>query len=112
MIPLIYVLYTMDNNIFLNSGLIRPASSTLPVGSIVNPVFPAAVGMRSLGVMRLSSCLLGAFAQALPDLIPCASGDGGPLINIRTTDTATGRKLMAKSTDLPALSSGFSLAAR
>lgn len=95
MIPLIYVLYTMDNNIFLNSGLIRPARSTLPVGSIVNPVFPAAVGMRSLGVMRLSSCLFGAFAQALPELIPCASGDGGPLINIRTTDTSTGRKLMA-----------------
>ncbi|MBU05987.1 MAG: hydantoin utilization protein B [Dehalococcoidales bacterium] len=95
MIPLIYVLYTMDNNIFLNSGLIRPARSRLPVGSIVNPIFPAAVGMRSLGIMRLSSCLFGAFAQALPDLIPCASGDGGPLINVRTTDVATGRKLMA-----------------
>ena len=75
--------------------MMRPARCIVPQGSIVNPQFPAAVGMRSLGVMRLMSCVFGAFAQALPDIIPAASGDGGPLINIRTTDARTGRKLMA-----------------
>ena len=95
MVPLIYLLYAVDNNIFLNSGVIRPARCILPEGSIVNPVFPAAVGMRSLGVMRLTSCFMGAFVQALPEIMPAASGDGGPLINIRTSDIKSGRKVMA-----------------
>ena len=51
--------------------------------------------MRSLGAMRLQSCVFGAFARALPEVVPAASGDGGPLINVRTTDTRTGRRLMA-----------------
>ena len=95
MIPYMYAIYSMDPTVLLNTGLLRRGRCIVPEGSIVNPTFPAAVGMRSLGVMRVMSCVFGAFAQALPDLIPSACGDGGPLINIRTTDTRTGRKLMA-----------------
>ncbi|MCP5151284.1 MAG: hydantoinase B/oxoprolinase family protein [Ectothiorhodospiraceae bacterium] len=95
LIPYMYVMYTADPTVLLNSGLLRPARCVVPEGSIVNPQFPAAVGMRSLGVMRLMSCVFGAFAQALPDLVPAACGDGGPLINLRTTDSRTGRKIMA-----------------
>jgi len=90
-----YVMYTMDHSVLLNSGLLRPARCIIPQGSLVNPQFPAAVGMRSLGAMRLQSCVFGAFARALPDLMPAACGDGGPLINVRTTDPRTGRRLMA-----------------
>jgi N-methylhydantoinase B len=95
MIPVIYVLYTMDPSILLNCGLLRAVSSILPEGSIVNPRFPAAVGMRTLSCIRLQSAVFGAFAQALPEIVPAACGDGGPLINIRTLDTRTGRRLMA-----------------
>ena len=96
MVPYIYVMYTMDRSVLLNSGLLRPARCVIPEGSLVNPKYPAAVGgMRSLGAMRLQSCVFGAFAQALPEVVPAASGDGGPLINVRTTDTRTGRRLMA-----------------
>jgi N-methylhydantoinase B len=95
MIPYIYMLYTMDRSVLLNCGLVRAARCVLPEGSLVNPVFPAAVGMRSLGVNRLQSCVLGAFAQALPDIAAAAPGDGGPLVNVRTTDSRTGRRLMA-----------------
>ncbi len=95
MIPYMYAIYTMDPTVLLNNGLLRPARSIVPEGSIVNPRYPAAVGMRSLAVMRLMSCVFGAFAQALPDVIPAACGDGGPLVNVRTTDPTTGRKLMA-----------------
>jgi len=95
MIPYIYVMYTMDRSVLLNSGLLRPARCIIPEGSLVNPKYPAAVGMRSLGAIRLQSCVFGAFAQALPDLMPAACGDGGPLINVRTTDPRTGRRLMA-----------------
>ena len=95
MIPVIYVLYTMDPTILLNSGLTRPVRCILPEGSIVNPRFPAAVGMRTLCCIRQQSTVFGAFAQALPDIVPAACGDGGPLINIRTMDTRTGRRVMA-----------------
>ncbi|HVM78456.1 MAG TPA: hydantoinase B/oxoprolinase family protein [Stellaceae bacterium] len=95
MVPVIYVLYTLDKSILLNAGLLRATSAILPKGSIVNPQFPAAVGMRSLSCMRLQSAVFGAFAQALPDLMPAACGDGGPLINLRTLDTRTGRRIMA-----------------
>jgi N-methylhydantoinase B len=95
MVPVMYALYSLDRSILLNAGLLRTASAILPEGSIVNPVYPAAVGMRSLSCMRLQSTVLGAFAQALPDIVPAACGDGGPLINLRTVDNRTGRRLMA-----------------
>jgi N-methylhydantoinase B len=95
MIPVSYVLYTMDPSLLLNCGLLRAASCILPRGSIVNPEYPAAVGMRTLACIRLQSAVFGAFAQALPDLVPGACGDGGPLLNVRTFDTRTGRRLMA-----------------
>ena len=95
MIPVSYVLYSMDPSILLNCGLTRAASCILPEGSIVNPRFPAAVGMRTLSTIRLQSTVFGAFAQAVPEFVPAACGDGGPLINIRTMDTRTGRRIMA-----------------
>ncbi|ETW93255.1 MAG: hypothetical protein ETSY2_51720, partial [Candidatus Entotheonella gemina] len=95
MIGLIYTLYTIDPTILLNSGLLRSSRCMLPEGSMVNPQFPAAVGMRSLSVMRVMSVTLGAFAQVAPEIMPAACGDGGPLINVRTTDNKTGRRLMA-----------------
>jgi N-methylhydantoinase B len=95
MVPVMYALYSLDRSILLNAGMLRTASAILPEGSIVNPVYPAAVGMRSLSCMRLQSTVLGAFAQALPDVVPAACGDGGPLINLRTLDSRTGRRLMA-----------------
>ena len=95
MIGMIYVLYTLDPTILRNSGLLRPGRCILPQGSIVNPEFPAAVGMRSLGVGRLMATIFGAFAQALPEKLQAGPGHGGPLLNVRTTDNKTGRNIMA-----------------
>lgn len=95
MIGLVYVLYTLDQTVLLNAGLLRSSRCILPEGSLVNPQFPAAVGMRSLSTMRVMSVVLGAFAQVLPDKMPAACGDGGPLINVRTTDNRSGRRVMA-----------------
>ena len=95
MVAVVYVLYTLDPSILRNSGLTRSSRCILPEGSIVNPQFPAAVGMRSLACNRLMSTIFGAFAQALPELIAAGPGDGGPLLNVRTTDNRTGRLIMA-----------------
>ena len=95
MVATVYILGLLDRKMLLNFGILRPIQSILPKGSMLNPEFPAAVGMRTLTTLRLQSVIFGAFAQALPGRIPAACGDGGPLLNLRTTDNRTGRKVMA-----------------
>ena len=67
MIGLVYVLYSLDKRLFLNAGIARICRCILPSGSIVNPDFPAAVGLRTLSVQRLQAIIFGAFVQAAPD---------------------------------------------
>ncbi|MBW6396880.1 hydantoinase B/oxoprolinase family protein [Roseomonas sp. HJA6] len=90
-----YVLYTLDPTVLLNGGLIRPATCIVPEGTVLNPVFPAAVGMRSMTCMRLQGVVMGAFRRALPDRLPAGPASGGPMTNVNTTDNRTGRRIMA-----------------
>ncbi len=90
-----YVLYTLDPTVLLNGGLIRPATCIVPEGTVLNPVFPAAVGMRSMTCMRLQGVVMGAFQRALPDRLPAGPASGGPMTNVNTTDNRTGRRVMA-----------------
>jgi N-methylhydantoinase B len=95
MVGVTYVLYSLDPRLYLNSGIARAVRCVLPSGTIVNPVFPAAVGMRTLSCNRLHGLTFGAFAQAAPDRMMGAPGSGGPIMNVNTTDTRTGRRIMA-----------------
>ncbi|MEM6680101.1 MAG: hydantoinase B/oxoprolinase family protein [Pseudomonadota bacterium] len=95
MVGVTYVLYSLDPRLYLNSGLARAVRCILPSGTIVNPVFPAAVGMRTLSCNRLHGLTFGAFAQAAPDRMMGAPGSGGPIMNVNTIDTKTGRRIMA-----------------
>jgi N-methylhydantoinase B len=90
-----YVLYTLDPSLPLNSGLSRPATCIVPRGTVLNPVFPAAVGMRSMTCMRLQGVIMGAFQRAVPDRLPAGPASGGPITNVNTTDNRTGRRVMA-----------------
>ena len=105
-VGLVYVLYTLDPTILRNAGLARPSRCILPEGSIVNPCFPAAVGMRSLGTVRVMSTIFGAFAQALPGKLQAGPGGGGPLLNVRTTDNRSGRRVMANISPITAGAGG------
>jgi len=63
-----YVLKGMlDPDIPNNHGLIRAVEITAPEGTIVNPVFPAAVAGRANTAQRIIDVLIGALAQALPE---------------------------------------------
>jgi N-methylhydantoinase B len=95
MVGVTYALYSLDPRLYLNSGVARAARCVLPSGTIVNPVFPAAVGMRTLSCNRLHGLTFGAFARAAPDRMMGAPGSGGPIMNVNTTDTRTGRRIMA-----------------
>lgn len=85
MVGLTYVLFTLDNALLLNAGTLRPARAILPEGSVVNCERPAAVGMRSLTCAMTQIVTVGAFVQALPDLMPAASPGGNAIMNVKTT---------------------------
>jgi N-methylhydantoinase B len=95
LVGMTYVLYSLDPSLYLNSGVARVCRCILPSGTIVNPVFPAAVGMRTLSCNRLHGLTFGTFAQAAPDRLAGAPGSGGPIMNVNTIDNRTGRRIMA-----------------
>ncbi len=90
-----YVLYTLNPGLLLNAGLTRPFTCIAPVGTVLNPVFPAAVGMRSLTCGRLRSLIFGAFSLAIPDRMPAAPAGSSSILNVMTTDNRTHRTILA-----------------
>ena len=60
-----------------NAGFYRPLTFTIPKGTILNPIRPAARGARGLTGLRTIDLVLGALAPAFPDTV-MAGGDGSP----------------------------------
>ena len=83
---------TRDPGIPLNAGVLRPIRMTLPAGSVVNPQFPAACGVRYATVLRVYDAVLGALARALPAEIPAASGGQGCMVALSLPDPEAGRR--------------------
>ena len=90
-----YCLYTLDPSIPLNGGILRAATCIVPEGTVLNPDYPAAVGMRSLTCGRLQGVIMGAFHGAAPDRLPVGAAGGGGIVNVKTFDAATGKLSMA-----------------
>src|SRR5438067_11155475 len=63
-IALVNYFATRDRTIPLNAGVLRRVRMTLPEGSVVNPRFPAACGVRYATVLRIYDAVLGALARA------------------------------------------------
>jgi N-methylhydantoinase B len=95
MVGYTYSLYTLDPTIPLNGGITRPARCVIPEGSIMNPKFPAAVGMRSLTCGRIQSVIIGAFQAAMSQKMPAGPGSSAGIMNVKTIDSETGRRIMA-----------------
>ena len=65
-----------DPEIPTNGGCFRPISLNLPEGSLVNPREPAPVNARTSTIKRISGCIVGALAQAVPERAPAdAAGE-------------------------------------
>jgi N-methylhydantoinase B len=90
-----YVLYTLNPQLLLNSGLTRPFTCIAPEGTVLNPSFPAAVGMRSLTCGRVRSLIFGAFSLAIPERMPAAPAGSSSIVNVMTTDEKTHRSIIA-----------------
>jgi len=90
-----YVLSALSPKIMLNFGTTRPFTCILPQGSVLNPAFPAAVGMRSLTCARLRSLVFGAFAQAAPERLAAAPAGSSCIINLAAEHPRSGRRVIA-----------------
>jgi len=63
-----------DDQVPTNAGIFRPVQIIAPAGSLVNARFPRAVAAGNVETsQRITDVVLGAFAQALPELVPAAS---------------------------------------
>ena len=94
LVGLNYVLYTLNPDLLLNAGMLRVATCILPEGTVVNPLAPAAVGMRSLTCKVVQYATIGAFSRAIPDLMPASPAGGMSIVNVRTT-SSDGRSFIA-----------------
>lgn len=79
---------TLDKSVPLNAGLLAPVSLYAPAGSLVNPHYPAAVGVRHATAVRVNDLLNGLLGQPLPDVMPAASG--GTIIPLVIAEVARG----------------------
>jgi N-methylhydantoinase B len=89
---LINYFITQDRSIPVNAGVLRPLRMELPVGSVVNPQFPAACGVRYATVVRIYDTVLGALAQAVPEHVPAASAGQGCMVALSLPDPEAGRR--------------------
>ncbi len=64
---------TIDPTVPLNAGLQRPIRMIAPEGTVVNPVRPAAVGVRHAACVRVNDLINGALGQAAPHVMTAAN---------------------------------------
>ncbi|HEX2944043.1 MAG TPA: hydantoinase B/oxoprolinase family protein [Rhodopila sp.] len=62
-----------DPSIPTNGGCFRPISLHLPEGTLVNPREPAPVNARTSTIKRITTSIIAALAEVLPDRVPAQS---------------------------------------
>lgn len=73
-LKLMHLIGSYDPTAPLNYGLFENITVHVPKGTVLNPEFPAAVGVRHATAIRINDAVVGAIATALPGLIPAPSG--------------------------------------
>ncbi len=66
--------------VLLNAGFVRPININTPLGSLLNPCFPAAVGGRAPLAFCVFDLVFRALAKAKPEKVPIA-GEGGDVLH-------------------------------
>ncbi|MEM5439393.1 hydantoinase B/oxoprolinase family protein [Paraburkholderia diazotrophica] len=65
----------LDPDLMANSGLIESVVVTAPAGTIVNPIFPAAVSARSITCQKVARAIFGALRPVLDEKRAMASSN-------------------------------------
>ncbi|OUN00361.1 MAG: hydantoin utilization protein B [Paenibacillaceae bacterium ZCTH02-B3] len=87
---LINYLISSDPHMPVNGGIVHPIKVVAPKGTLVNPEYPAAVGIRHTITMRLYNAVLGALAKALPEEIPAAGAGQAAIVVLSTPNEEAG----------------------
>lgn len=83
----------VTEDVLYNEGIARPLRVIAPEGSIVNATRPAAVAGGNVETsQRITDVVLGALAQALPEVIPAASQGTMNNVTLGGVDPRTGRR--------------------
>lgn len=92
---LIAFILTYDKSVAINAGLYRNFSVKAEAGTVVNPVYPAAVGVRHATATRVNDVLNGVLAKAVPDLMKAPSGGVTvPVVFTEPDHDTGGRKVL------------------
>ncbi len=82
----------LDPGLMANSGLFTAVTISAPPGSIANPDFSAACGVRSITCQKIAGAVFGAFRAVLPeDRVIASSNDILPSISFSGTQSDTGQ---------------------
>jgi N-methylhydantoinase B len=83
---LMYFIVSQDPDIPTNAGFFRAITVNLPLGSLVNAIFPAAIGLRSLTGVKILETLMGVIGQAAPDRMPAAGSGVSTVVLLSVPD--------------------------
>lgn len=83
---LMYFIVSQDPDIPTNAGFFRAITVNLPLGSLVNAIFPAAIGLRSLTGVKILETLMGVIGQAAPDRTPAAGSGVSTVVLLSVPD--------------------------
>ncbi len=82
-----------DDQVPTNAGIFRPVRVIAPEGTLVNAQFPRAVAAGNVETsQRITDAVLGAFAHALPHIVPAASQGTMNNLTIGGDDPRTGER--------------------
>lgn len=87
-LKLMHLVGSLDPTVPLNYGLFENITVTVPPGSLLNPVAPAATGVRAATAVRINDVIVGVLTRALSGLIPCPSG--GTVVPVVVAERASG----------------------
>jgi N-methylhydantoinase B len=73
-LKIMHLIASYDKTVPLNYGLFETISVHVPKGTVLNPEYPAAVGVRHATAIRINDAVIGALATAVPGLVPAPSG--------------------------------------
>jgi len=91
---LMYFIVSQDPDIPTNAGFFRAISVNLPEGCLVHPIFPAAIGLRSLSGVRILEVLMGVLGQAAPEKTPAAGSGVSTIVLLSVPDyERSGRRI-------------------
>jgi N-methylhydantoinase B len=79
-----------DPEMVVNAGLLDALKLVAPEGTVVNPLFPAAVASRAQPLSVLADLILDAFSSALLERVP-APGEGGLTVLVYSADKPEGK---------------------